>query len=420
MLSALLDSIKSQFGSKSYWLGCMLPLILFLAANAWVAYPHCQWIGDLLPQVDSWDQKTLKYGAMLALLLAVAYILSTTTAVQLRMIEGTVPPLSWFSQILCPVHARALRTLDSDFREARDSLFALEDSRERWLRMLERSAEAGEQAPPLAKGQTLRASGTIAKLMGKQEKGLIIELDELRRAVAELSVDLASYRRGKKGDLFDAEINLRSALQYAMDRYKFDVRRLQKRRQVNFPGVRLDAPDPPEGGVAIDLLAPTAMGNIGRTIGTYSLVRYGMDLDIFWTRLQSSLQKDSKDYYTVLQDSKVQVDSMVTMFWFSVLFTLYWANALVFYFQDATVREFLTVSISGTVSVVAFYLLACEAYRVFADVMRASVDLMRFQVLQALHLSLPAGIDEEKDLWFRLGNATGFLEPESFQYKHPS
>jgi hypothetical protein len=49
--------------------------------------------------------------------------------------------------------------------------------------------------------------------------------------------------------------------------------------------------------------------------------------------------------------------------------------------------------------------------------MRSAVDLFRFQVLQALHLSIPADSNDEKALWLRLGGATGFLDVEDFQYK---
>jgi len=419
MLSTLLETIKSQFGSKSYWLGCMLPLILFLAANVLVADRHYSYIAKLIPAADAWPDKTMKYSAALALLLAVAYVLSTTTAVQLRMIEGTAGPFRWMSWVLRPAHARAMRKLDREFRKAEDTRDALEDSRKQWLDVLDHSAKAGSKQPPLPKGAILKAKHEMDGIVWRQYCGTHIAPDLVQRAVDKLSLDLAEHSVGIEGKLYDAYLDLQSAIQYAMDRYEFDVRRLAKRRYMNFPGVRPNAPDPPEQGISIEFLAPTAMGNIGRTMGTYSLVRYGMDLDIFWTRLQSSLQKDSKEYYAVLQDSKVQVDSMVMMFWLSFVFTVYWTAALVFWVPDATVKEFLMVSISGSVSVAITYVLACEAYRVFADVMRASVDLMRFQMLQSLHLPLPLGTDEEKTLWLRLGKATAFLDPEMFPYKHP-
>jgi len=425
MLSSLLDTLKSQFGTKSYWLGCMLPLILFLAANVMVAYRHCLWLSALVPQADTWDQKTLKYSAALAVLLALAYILSTITGVQLRMLEGSLPPLLWLRWLLCPRHTRRLRSLDRDYAKARDDRAFFEGSRERWFNALERSSRAGQNAPPLPQFDAWRweDEGTgklISDIVSKQDRGELIDAALIQRAVDQLSVILARYRAGTTGVLADAVTSLQSAIQYSMDRNKFDQLRLLKLRQTDFPGFRPDSPDPPENGIALEVLAPTTMGNIGRTMGTYSLGRYGMDLDIFWTRLLCSLQKDSKDYFAVLQDSKVQVDSMVMMFWMSMIFTLYWAAALMFWFDNSTATEFLTVTLAGTAATAIFYVLACEAYRVFADVMKASVDLMRFQVLQSLHIALPTGTDEEKSLWYTLGAATGFLDPISLQYKHPS
>ncbi|HXJ37906.1 MAG TPA: hypothetical protein VNH18_01435 [Bryobacteraceae bacterium] len=449
MLSSLLDTIKSQFAGKSYWLGCMLPLILFLAANVVVARPHYHWLSALVPQADTWDQKSLKYGAALAVLLALAYILSTITGVQLKMLEGSIPPLSGLRWLLCPRHTRKLRELDRAYAKADSDRDFFEKSGPRWLNALERSGKAGQNAPPLSPEEIRRwtaggvrrlihriasrlgredqsladltdTSRLIHRIVSQEDRGSVIDAELIQKAVDALSVILARRRSGATGILAEAITTLQSAIQYGMDRNKFDQLRLLKLRQTNFPGYRPDSPDPPEGGIDLEVLAPTAMGNIGRTMGTYSLGRYGMDLDIFWTRLLCSLQKDSKEYFAVLQDSKVQVDSMVMMFWMSLVFTVFWAAALVFWFDDSTVPEFLTVTLSGTAAAVIFYLLACEAYRVFADVMRASVDLMRFQVLQSLHIALPTGIDEEKYLWYVLGGATGFLDPISLQYKHPS
>jgi len=50
---------------------------------------------------------------------------------------------------------------------------------------------------------------------------------------------------GSEGVLFDAAQKLRRAIQYAMDRYEFDVRKLLHRRQDEHPGVRPRA-YPPE------------------------------------------------------------------------------------------------------------------------------------------------------------------------------
>ena len=422
MLTALLDSIRSQFGSKSYWLGSMMPLILFLAANASMAYPHCAWIGTLLTQADTWDQKTFRYSVALLILLALAYFLSTLSSVLLRMLEGRIGPLSLCSSWLCRAQWKKLRGLDRQYEEAVDARETVRKAKDVWKATLQSSRRAGREQPSLApedqKSWSAKPVGMkIDKIRRLQSGCHNLTFDTLDQAVALLAVELAAHRTGRTGVLADALTDLQFAIQYAMDRREFDIRHLLQRRQVNYPGIRPLAEDQPEGPVANNILAPTTMGNIGRTIGTYSLARYYMDLDIFWTRLQNSLQKDAKDYYAVLQDSKVQVDTMGALFWLSVVFTLVWTATLCFVFRDATAWQFLTAGTVGTVCAIIFYLLACESYRVFADVMRSAVDLFRFQVLQALHLSIPADSNDEKALWLRLGGATGFLDVEDFQYK---
>jgi hypothetical protein len=420
MLTSLLDSIGKQLGSKSYWLASMLPLILFLAASAAV----CPQLAEFLKASGTWDQKTSQYFTGLLILLSLAYLLSTLGSVMLRLLEGRIGPLSWpwLSKLFCPRIKRQLRKLDRDYRHANDELMKIQKARTNWDATLKSSMLAGKQQPALdnagqASWPTTRAGKSIADIIALQDGGDFVRFEELDRAVMLLAVELSNHRTGASGILADAFIDLQAAIQYAMDRRQFEKRRLYQQRQANFPGVRPTSQDQEQGPVSNSILAPTKMGNIGRTIGTYTLVRYGMDLDIFWSRLQNSLQKDGKEYYTVLSDSKVQVDAMVTLCCLSVVYSIVWTVALLF-FRGTTVRQFLTVGIAGPVCAVAFYALACESYRVFADVLRSCVDLFRFQVLTALHLPLPADSNDEKDLWLRLGVATGFMDPEDFQYQH--
>jgi len=328
----------------------------------------------------------------------------------------------WAYSLLYAGQWRALSRIDQKSKTVFSRQKAIKDAQESWEDLLSRSFHAGEGAPPLSSPEALiwrfGAPGRkMALIRCAHRLGWCIKPKRLQKAVNVLAKALTKNKAGKKGLLSDAVQDLRAAITYALDRYQFEIRRLMHQRQTNFPGVGPLSEDQPEGPSANSILAPTAMGNIGRAMSTYTLMRYQLDLDVFWTRLQNSLQKDAKDYYSVLQDSKVQVDCSVTLFWLSFVFTIFWTPALLWWF-DSTVREFLTVAIAGTVFVVGSYLLACQSYRVFADVMRSSVDLFRFQVLQALHIPLPLGSEAERDLWYRLGGATGFGNREEFEYKH--
>ena len=421
MLSTLLDSIRLQFASKSYWLTGMLPLLLFLTASVFTAAPHYPWLMPLLTQSETWTAAAFKYFLESLLLTVLAYLLSTLSSVLLRMLEGRIGPLAWISWALSPAHRTRLRQIDREYRDARREQGKINKNKDAWLATLRTARGEGRAKPPLTEPEEdawpqTTAGEAIAAIRIVQEGNEYLEFVQLEAAVGLMASELGAHKSEATGVLTDARFDIEAAIQYGLDRREFDVRRLLQERQANYPGVRPTAADQPEGPVANNILAPTLMGNIGRTIGTYALVRYQMDLDIFWTRLQNSLQKDAKDYYAVLQDSKVQVDTMVTLCWTSVVFTVVWLATLLT-LPTSTPRQFLTVGILGTLAVIMFYALACESYRVFADVMRSSVDLFRFQVLKALSIALPADSNNEKALWLRLGNATGFLDTEDFQYK---
>ncbi len=421
MLSTLLDSIRSQFGSKSFWLTGMLPLLLFLAASVFTAAPHYPALMPFLTKAETWEAKTFKYSLAVLLLTVLAYLLSTMSSVLLRMLEGRIGPLAWLSPVLCPAHGERLRHIDRTYREALVAEGKIRKQKGAWLKKLKDARAVGRAMPELsaleekAWPQTPagRSLDAIRKVQGSNA---YLQDDAIDRAVTLLADDLKAHKSAGTGVLADARFDMEAAIQYALDRREFDKRRLLQERHTTYPGVRPTSTDQPTGPVANNILAPTRLGNIGRAIGTYTLVRYQMDLDIFWTRLQNSLQKDAKEYYTVLQDSKAQVDTMVMLCWMSVAYTLVWLIALLT-LPTSTVRQFLTVGIAGTLAAMTFYTLACESYRVFADVMRSAVDLFRFQMLKALSIPLPADSDDEKDLWLRLGNATGFLDPQDFRYK---
>jgi hypothetical protein len=421
MLSSFLDSIKGQF-SKSYWLASMLPLVLFLVANSLVATRHFGSVKTFLAKADTLDQKALLYSAVIFTLLALAYLLSAVNSMLLEALEGKIGPFRWFAGFFYKSRWHALKQIDRKYEIAYTERDEISAHIPKWKDRIGAAHKTGKKKAPLSRWQqfTWRFSSAairMAAIRWRYRHGARIKPALLAASVHELARALSANKFRKGSAIFKAEEELLETMAYAVDRCQFEIRQLLHKRQTNFPGVRPTATDQPEGPSSNNILAPTKMGNIGRTMRSYALVRYQMDLDIFWTRLQNSLQKDAKDYYSVLQDSKVQVDCAVTLFWLSTVFTLFWTPFLIWYVKDSTTSEFLIVAIGGTVCMLGCYLLACQSYRVFADIMRSSVDLFRFQVLTSLHIALPFGSDEERTLWYRLGIVTEF-DPEPFQYKH--
>jgi hypothetical protein len=202
------------------------------------------------------------------------------------------------------------------------------------------------------------------------------------------------------------------SIYYAWDEYRFERIRLYNLRQFHYPG----SMESQQQRSSVNSLAPTTFGNIGRTIRSYALTRYDMDLDIFWTRLQKTLQ-GSKDFYGVLQDAKIQVDSLVALTWLAAAFATGCLVILPWFASSMT--EFLILGIAGPLLTLGSYRLACRSYMVFADLLRSAVDLYRFELLKDLHILPPYSLDEEKRLWSNLGNLTGYGRPMPIVYRTP-
>lgn len=167
-----------------------------------------------------------------------------------------------------------------------------------------------------------------------------------------------------------------------------------------------------------DCIAPTRMGNLAGTLRSYAQTRYGMPLDILWTRFQRVLQDDEKLNGT-LQDAKIQLDFLVSLTWLTAAFTLVWTAVLAVY--SRSYGAFLVVSLLGPLCVGLFYWLACQAYLTFSEVMCGAVDLRRFDLLTALKQPLPSFPEQEKDRWGALSQWVGYgSTPDGTFFRHKS
>jgi hypothetical protein len=158
---------------------------------------------------------------------------------------------------------------------------------------------------------------------------------------------------------------------------------------------------------------------VWRTMRSYGLTRYQLDLDVFWTRLLDTLQKNAGTCYGVVQDSKTVVDCMVALVWLTALFTVSWTGLLYWQFRDASLVEFVSVGFGGTILTLVWYDVTCQGYRVFADLIRSCLDLYRFKLIESFHLSLPSGSEEEREQWLQMGDVSGYSSGKNFIYKHP-
>jgi hypothetical protein len=80
---------------------------------------------------------------------------------------------------------------------------------------------------------------------------------------------------------------------------------------------------------------------------------------------------------------------------------------------------FLVVGFLAPLLARFFYQLAVENYLVFADVVKSSVDLFRFQLLKSLHVPLPSCVRQERALWASLQDLQTYgKEGLEISYQH--
>jgi hypothetical protein len=414
MLSALLKTVQEQF-PKSYWLAGVLPTLLFLVANAFLLGKHSQKFKDWFANFADAEEKTFLYGSVLIGILLLSYLLFTLSSVLIEMLEGRRGPLRWISWILLPGQKWILDCIDSASALAYIEGKQIAGRASGWQNMLVNANGIGSKT---FTGTDRRHLRFLRRLQSRRRMGRRIPFDDLDKGVAALSKLIEEFRCENGRELDKARMALLEVIKFAMDRALYEKVRLYNLRQFSFPGSAWTFPSDPEPS-SNNVLAPTTMGNIGRTMRSYGLTRYQIDLDVFWTRLLNTLQKNAGTYYSVIQDSKTQVDCMVSLVWLTALFTIIWSALLFWQFETTSLLEFSLVGFGGTLLTIVWYDVACQGYRVFADLIRSSVDLYRFELIESLHLAAPYGTEEERELWLRIGSATGFSSDAAFVYKHP-
>jgi hypothetical protein len=137
----------------------------------------------------------------------------------------------------------------------------------------------------------------------------------------------------------------------------------------------------------------------------YARTRYGINLATFWSRLQPVLQKDAA-FYGVLQDAKAQLDFLVSSFWLSAMTTTVWVVALPW--RPQAVWLFVAMAVAGQLVARFCYVAAVENYVAFGEIVRTSIDLHRFELLDALHIARPSSLRQERQIWESLQRVTSY------------
>lgn len=153
-------------------------------------------------------------------------------------------------------------------------------------------------------------------------------------------------------------------------------------------------------------ILPTRLGNAIKAFETYGVSRYGLDSQTFWYELVTvapdALQKEE-------QDARAVVDFFVSAIYLAALFS---AIAVLVSILRSDMQSLAAGAIAAML-VPFFYSRAVKSVRQWRFVVQALVNVGRLKLADALGLTLPPTLEEERQMWQAL---TGFVFWGSEEY----
>lgn len=401
MLTTVLDRLTT-LAPKHFIVGAFIPVLVFAFVNGVILYLEFEWFrGWADPQITS-TAHAFDVAALLIGVVVIAHVLWSINGFLRQVLEGQHLCESSFlgqqlSQQLRKTQLEIFRTLRREYSDARQFAEDLKEKRGKWTSALAQAALIGAKTDKNDyDGTSGPAAQALNDLRSERVQANVISIKNLQDAVDKFSTVLNGNNINKDtgqdrpNSLSTDRRDLLTLFDYSADEWVArEVSRANK-LQTRF------------GDRAV---APTAFGNVGTSMQSYALTRYGLNLETFWSRLQPVLQKQ-QGFYTALQDAKVQLDFLVISVFLSALTTLFWVVALPIAGQSPYV--FLAIASLGPMVTVVCYRAAVENYVAFGEIVRTGIDLYRFELLEALHLPWPRSLRDERALWEALGRVTSF------------
>jgi len=401
MIGPALDHVQKIFG-KGFLIAAFFPSLLFVTVVSylWVGF------GPLKKIVDEWAQKGLKestfeFVLVLVAVYLLAYVTYGTRAAAHQILQGDWPfP---FYLLLGPVMRVFVRW---KVRRKRRLLVRREEELNDPAWVIE--SEFGEASSPLqsspveARRQLERVRRVHGQLLRSLKRDNWTSRHDNRYLFVIRQARLLQANRGRLP--IDLQRDISSLICNINDAY-LDENHPELRRSV----VRLNTLAEREWAAAYsDLydnypdderwLRPTMLGNVAAVLELHPLNRYGINLSALWPRLIHVLTEDAR---ARIEDSKIYLDFTVLMSLFSLV-TIGVAIASDFLGPNRDTWLKILLPALALLASIAFYNLAIHANRAYAVQIEAAVDLFRLKLLDALEISRPQNMAEEKRKWEQL------------------
>jgi hypothetical protein len=143
-------------------------------------------------------------------------------------------------------------------------------------------------------------------------------------------------------------------------------------------------------------IGPSRLANIQEAQRDNLAQSYGIDIAVFWSSLQKIATGDDK-FAAILDNSKTRLDFSVALAAVAATFTLGWI--LLYGLWGSSTIIYVCVSIGAALATVVARQLVLLNYQSFAETVRTTVELFRFELLKSMHISLPLDSAIEKQTW---------------------
>jgi hypothetical protein len=399
MFGQVLDKLDIWFG-RSFLLSRYFPWLLFFISNlviVYIEFPQAR--AFLITEYNGIGSTSKIIDIIIALggIGVVAYTMSPMLQYITKFLEGE----NLWSRIAEPLLLKYTQQAET-LTKQRYALFLERTglpSTKNVVSQLTRMRSAGAEHRAIKDEKAIdRADKAIRTLRAKRYLNRAIRTGEfiaasqmlseaLRRNCSELElldppVRSNAYRNARRLDELHKEMTERVA-PYAIDIAEKREARAFELRQRLFAG----------GDVA-----PTRLGNDAAALRSYCTTRYGIDFDFFWPRFQLAFQKNEK-LSGALVTAKIQFDFSLLSFTLTAIFFIEWLIIL-WAFGKSLIAMSLIIVV-GPLATAIWLRIVHASYSAFAELVRGAIDLSRFDLLQALHRSLPQSTEAERKVWER-------------------
>jgi hypothetical protein len=386
-LGTLLDRLQGFFG-KAFFLAGFLPMVVFLTLNALLTAAVFPDVGEDLQRLLTLGEpkNVLNWLGLILLAYILGLMVWSLNPTMRQFLEGRYLP-TLVRKRLIGVQQKQLHALLEQRRSRVEEIFdfrRVSSGDDAWTIQLRNARKAGENHDPAEVSEAVRDASR--DLQERRNKLDVIEFAAMENLFKLLKSELTEKPADKIPALDMLHQDFRELQAFARQTAEARLTRTNSELGIRFPQ---DAGN----------LGPTRLANQAEVQREYGLRRYGLDIELYWLRLQKIARGDDH-FFPVLEDAKTQLDFSVSAVALLGLLTVAWILlSLIF---STTLTLFLLLAVIGPLSTWLFSHVVVQNYRGFAEAVRSAVDLYRFDLLTTLHVPLPPDSRKEKQVWMLL------------------